>query len=212
MKSQDIGLLLKLRSMEIQEKQALMLQEQPLDDYGWADWNVAVAALSGLPLPESRRNPDYTARGLELETGISKTQINLSLKRCMDIGLAFRDRQHEVPRANAKALLEFLVYAVRYVFPARKGELTRGIGTAFSAPALRSKLLNAGEMELVWPDAYGKSMGQSVEPLFKSAPHAVKRDPVLYELLALVDALRLGQPRERKLATELLEARLLGQA
>lgn len=212
MKSQDIGLLLKLRSMEIMEKQALTLQEQAPQDPSWADWSVDAAALGKPSLPDDARQPDYTARGLELETGISKTQINLSLKRCMVIGLAFRDRQHEVPRANAKALLEFLVYAIRYVFPARKGELTRGIGTAFSAPPLRSKLLSAGELELVWPDAYGKSMGQSVEPLFKSAPHAVKRDPVLYELLALVDALRLGQPRERKLAAELLEARLLEQA
>ncbi|MNE92580.1 hypothetical protein D3C80_1903190 [compost metagenome] len=98
------------------------------------------------------------------------------------------------------------------MFPARKGELTRGTGTAFSAPMLREKLLNAGELDLVWPDAYGKTMGQAVEPLFKSCPRAVERDPVLYELLALVDAVRLGQPRERKLAIELLHERMVANA
>ncbi|MCY1382295.1 hypothetical protein D9M69_703050 [compost metagenome] len=55
-------------------------------------------------------------------------------------------------------------------------------------------------------------MGQAVEPLFKSCPRAVERDPVLYELLALVDAVRLGQPRERKLAIELLHERMVANA
>ena len=192
MKSQDIGLLLKLRAMEISQKRAGAL-EQEADE----------------SLTSDQALYDFTARGLEVETGISKTQLNLALNRCLDVGLAYRDRQTGMPRANAQALFDFIVHGVRYVFPARKGELTRGTATAFSAPMLRSRLLNAGELELVWPDAYGKTMGQAVEPLFKSCPQAVERDPLLYELLALVDAVRLGQPRERKLAIELLHERLV---
>lgn len=42
------------------------------------------------------------------------------------------------------------------------------------------------------------------EPLFKSAPYAVRQDAELYALLALVDAIRIGQPRERNLAIKLL--------
>lgn len=47
----------------------------------------------------------YTARALELQTGISKTQINISLKHCTQIGLVKADRKSGVPRANTKALL-----------------------------------------------------------------------------------------------------------
>lgn len=195
MKSQDIGLLLKLFSMEAGQK----LSSGELSPVG-----DLVSGGKGLV--------DYTTRGLEIETGISKSQINLSLNRSLEVGLAFRERKSGLPRANVQALFDFIVHGIRYVFPVRKGEVTRGTATAFSAPTLRERLLNAGELDLVWPDAYGQTMGQAVEPLFKSCPRAAERDPLLYELLALVDSVRLGQPRERTLAVELLRERMLGVA
>lgn len=212
MKSQDVGLLLKLLAMETSEKRSLAGSAKPSATFIWTDWEPDTDADEGMRHREDGLRHDYTARGLEVETGISKTQINLSLNRSIEVGLAFRDRQDGTPRVNARALFEFIAFGIRYVFPARKGELTRGIGTAFSAPVLRDKLISAGELGLVWPDAYGKTTGQAVEPLFKTSPYAVKRDRVLYELLALVDAVRLGQPRERKLALELLENRMVGEA
>jgi hypothetical protein len=45
-------------------------------------------------------------------------------------------------------------------------------------------------------------------PLYPKLPLAAMRDPALYELLALFDALRIGQAREREMARELLEERL----
>ena len=42
--------------------------------------------------------------------------------------------------------------------------------------------------------------GVTFEPLHKSAPAAARKDPALYELLALIDAVRDGRVRERKLA------------
>jgi hypothetical protein len=39
-------------------------------------------------------------------------------------------------------------------------------------------------------------------------PYAVRRDPELYALLALVDAIRLGNPREANLAADLLKAQM----
>lgn len=44
-------------------------------------------------------------------------------------------------------------------------------------------------------------------PLYKSAPQAARRDEKLYELLALVDAIR-GRARERDLAARELRKRL----
>ncbi len=50
--------------------------------------------------------------------------------------------------------------------------------------------------------------GFAVEPLYTSVPMAAKADPALYELLALVDTLRVGRARERNLAEEELKKRL----
>ena len=64
--------------------------------------------------------------------------------------------------------------------------------------------MTAGELVPVWPDPHGSTKGVTVEPLYKTVTGAVRRDSRLYALLALTDAIRLGQPRERNLAAELL--------
>jgi hypothetical protein len=46
----------------------------------------------------------------------------------------------------------------------------------------------------------GETRGFSIEPLHPSAPKVAVRDPDFYAVLALVDALRLGDNRERDLA------------
>ena len=182
MKSHDIGLLLKLISLQKQENLCVLKKGE----------------VAGL----------YTARALEHETGISKSQINLSLNRCIDVGLAKTDRQSGVPRVKVRALFDFIVHGLKYVFPAKPGEITRGIATSFAAPVLNQKLMSAGELIMVWPDAKEKTKGQAIEPLFKSVAYAVNRDPEIYALLALVDAIRIGQPREANLAADLLKKRL----
>lgn len=216
MKSQDIGLLLKLVALQQGEPDGQSRPEKawPLD---WQDWeDPDNGGLGEPPLTEvinHYKRQDYisscyTARALEQETGISKSQINVVLNRCYDVGLAKKDRHLGVPRANRRALFDFIIYGLKYVFPVKPRELTRGISTAFAAPVLKEKLMSAGEFVLVWPDARGSAKGQRIEPLFKSANFAVRRDPEMYALLALVDAIRVGQPREVNLATELLKKRL----
>lgn len=224
MKSQDIGLLLKLVSLQKQEEQ----ETQGYNEWGnaawpqdWADWehperieeNVARAAMLRQATNRSggRQNlltARYTSRALEQETGISKSQINLALNRCYEVGLAKVDRHLDVPRVNILALFNFIIHGLKYVFPAKQRGLARGIATTFAAPVLKGKLMSAGEFVLVWPDARGKTKGQAIEPLFISAPLAVRRDPEMYALLALVDAIRIGQPREANLASEMLKQRL----
>lgn len=100
------------------------------------------------------------------------------------------------------------MYGVKYVFPAKPGRLVRGIRTAFAAPVLEGRLFSAGEWLPVWPDARGNNKGLEVTPLFKTVGHAARRDPELYALLALVDAIRIGNPREANLAKDLLRQRM----
>lgn len=210
MKSQDIGLLLKLECLHKREKGVL-----PSIDSNWIDWEEEVIdddEQHGF-YHQSMNADDYiinqySTRSLALSTGISKSQVNLALRRCFEVGLAKSDRQSDLPRVHAKALLEFIVYGLKYVFPAKLGAVTRGITTSLAAPILEGKLISTGDLLPVWPDAQGDTKGQTVEPLFKSVTYAVRRDAELYALLALVDAIRIGQPRERNLATDLLAKRL----
>ncbi|GAA5443984.1 hypothetical protein Misp06_02164 [Microbulbifer sp. NBRC 101763] len=210
MKSQDIGLLLKLVSLQKREAQRGSDRARKAWPDDWQGWEPEDPPAGGDVLAQLGALPafEYSARGLAAETGISKSQISLSLNRCIEIGLAIKDRKLGVPRANTKALYEFILYGLRYVFPARPGRITRGIATAFAAPVLQEKLMSAGEFQPVWADARGNTKGMEVAPLFKSAPQAVKRDPEMYALLALVDAIRIGQPRERNLAAKLLKQHL----
>ncbi len=64
----------------------------------------------------------------------------------------------------------------------------------------------------VWPDPQGTVQGAAVEPLYRSVPGAARRDPGLYDLLALVDALRIGRARERNLAEKEISQRLTRHA
>jgi hypothetical protein len=54
----------------------------------------------------------------------------------------------------------------------------------------------------------GSQWGIAVEPLYPQAPAAAQQDAQLYGLLALTDSLRLGRPREVKLARQLVEQQL----
>ncbi len=60
----------------------------------------------------------------------------------------------------------------------------------------------------VWPDPNGSVRGQTLLPLYPGLPAAAKEDSKLYELVALFDALRIGQAREREMAGKMLAARI----
>jgi hypothetical protein len=211
-KSQDLALLLKLFSLQKQETSGRAEKTKLAWPYDWQDWDDESESYESLTLEdfgdELLRATVYTVRNLESETGIGKSQVSNSLRRCFEVGLAKKDRKSGVPRVNTKSLFEFIVYGAKYVFPAKPGQLVRGIGTTFAAPVLESRLFSAGELLPVWPDARGNNKGLEVSPLFKTVGHAVRRDPELYALLALVDAIRIGSPREANLAKDLLKKRM----
>jgi hypothetical protein len=73
---------------------------------------------------------------------------------------------------------------------------------------LKDLFVGPKELPPVWPDPAGRARGQTLMPLYPKLPAAAREDARLYELLALVDALRIGQARERNVAARLLEERL----
>src|SRR6516225_3221024 len=115
-------------------------------------------------------------------------------------------------RPNISALEEFLIHGLKYAFPAEHGEVTRGVPTSYAAEPLKSEVSSSGDLPPVWPWHEGNTRGVALEPLYKTVPQAALRDPWLYEVLALADAIRDGRARERKIAEHELVKRLRAHA
>jgi hypothetical protein len=140
------------------------------------------------------------------EMFLSASEVSKSLYRCRDAGLLYWTDLEK--RVNRPALLELLSHGLRYVFPPKKGSLTRGIPTATAVEPLKEYFPANTEPPPVWPYAEGTVRGLSFIPLYKGAPQAALLDNELYKLLALCDAIRDGRARERALAIDLLEKAL----
>ncbi len=212
MKSQDVLLLIKLICLEQREREQKRRHSETAELIKLGDINPSSQwqGWDDPPLQEPPVHKDsYSVRALQASLGISKTEIASALKRSQQIGLLRTDPDTQLPRVNSKALLGFIEHGLRYVFPVKPAEIVRGIPTSFSAPVLQEKLMSGGDLIYVWPDAFGNRKGQSITPLFRTVPGAVKKDSRLYEYLALIDAIRLGNARESNLANEILRGKVL---
>jgi hypothetical protein len=156
-----------------------------------------------LSLAESGR-PPYLQLANQLH--LYPSEVYASVKRARASHLVQSVEKDD--RLNRSALLEFLLHGIRYAFPAESGSPTRGIPTSYAAPPLRDLISDGGDLPPVWPYADGRVRGYSLTPLHKNVPEAALEDERLYELLALVDALRAGRSRERGLAARELTRRL----
>jgi hypothetical protein len=156
-----------------------------------------------------------TYAGLGEELAMSPSQVFRSVVRAEEARLLYRltgpprytkDQTRFWPiRENLK---EFLVHGVKYAFPVHRGGLVRGMPTAHAAPPLAQQIAESFDPPPVWPDPEGAVRGLEFSPLYKNVPAAARRDPKLYELLALVDAIRDGRAREREIAIDELEQRI----
>ena len=161
---------------------------------------VVLLKLSSYP----GRRPSLVRMAVDLI--LSSSQVHAALTRLAAARLVFKDAHDSRP--NAKAAEEFLVHGAKYMFPAIRGGVTRGMLTSYAAPPLNRQISGGSDLPPVWPLAEGTHRGVSLDPLYKTVPLAARADPVLYELLALLDALRDGRARERKLAERELVKRV----
>jgi DNA-binding Lrp family transcriptional regulator len=147
----------------------------------------------------------WTFASIAHELGLSPSAVHRGLERADKAGLYQAKRK----AINSAALVEFLLHGARFVFPPERGGEARGLPTAWAAPPLSGALVSSGDNPPVWPDAMGEVRGIAIEPLHPTVPDAVRRDPHLGELLALFDSIRLGDARERGLAGDLLEQKIV---
>ena len=143
---------------------------------------------------------------LAVELGMSPSEVHAAAQRALISRLAVRQDDTICP--NIRNLQEFLVHGIQYAFVPQRGEINRGMPTAYAAAPLNQYIVESNEPPPVWPDPEGKVRGESFSPLYKSAPVAAKHDAALYELLALVDAVRGGRAREREMAIKEISKRL----
>jgi hypothetical protein len=152
------------------------------------------------------RDANWTTRSLAEDLQIPHASIHRSLLRLNDAGLFdLRNR-----RVNLSQTEEFLVHAVKYMFPAELGGPTRGVPTGPGAAVLSARLAPSDDPPPVWPYHAGKNRGPALEPLHPSAIHIAKTDSAAAERLALIDGIRMGNARVRGVASKLLVDRLGG--
>jgi hypothetical protein len=134
--------------------------------------------------------------------GLSQSEVSEAVARCKYAGLLAPNGK----TVMKMALLEFLQYGLKYVFPVKPGAVVRGVPTSHSASPLKEDIQSTEAY--VWPYGKGAVRGHSIAPLYPSVPEAALKDEKLHQLLVLADALRVGRARERELAIKELKKRL----
>lgn len=147
-------------------------------------------------------NQDWRQITLAQALKMSQSEISQSISRARYSGLIDEGGKNVM----CQSFMDFLQYGLAVVFPAHPGAMVRGMATAHAAAPLKH-IIESNEV-YVWPWAKGESRGQGIAPLYATLPEAVLNDPKLYELIALVDALRIGRARERNLAIKILKEKI----
>jgi len=170
-----------------------------------------VLLLKLLSKPE---NLELSQNQLAVQLCMSVSEIHAAFKRLREAGLIqFSDKSSKAKLSLQlvySAIEEFLLSGLKYVFPAKTGEFIRGIPTSYAAPVLEKFFTQSQDPIPVWPYAEGSIKGLAVEPLYRSVPESLTQypDEDFYDLLALIDAIRIGRARERQMAAQLLQEKL----
>ena len=147
-------------------------------------------------------NQSWTQISLAKALFLSQSEISESLSRSKYARLIY-DKGRKVAR---EPFMDLLSFGVPLIFPQHPGNVVRGIPTAHSASPLK-EVIESSE-NYVWPYAKGHLRGHSIQPLYNSVVQAIELDSQLYEMLVLIDALRVGKVREKSIALNMLKDKI----
>ncbi len=142
--------------------------------------------------------PGLSQMDLAKKLRLSQAEVSHGLKRLK--GSRLLNIEGRVIRESA---IELLVHAVKYFYPAQLGAPSLGIPTAHANPDFKY-VKHRDEESYVWPYAEGKVKGISLKPIYSSLPYACLEDKVLFKIASLVEMIRAGRARERKIAEDAL--------
>jgi hypothetical protein len=131
--------------------------------------------------------------------GMTPSAVSVSLTRLRTARVLEPDG-HQVVLSK---VYELLGYVLPYLAPTEPGRLISGIPTAHTAPPLNAQIQS--DETYVWPKRNGTHRGQRIQPLMDDIPKLALKNEWLYQVFALVDAIRVGKAREITLARTLLE-------
>ena len=131
-----------------------------------------IAVLLKLTLPGAAES---SFQKLASELHVASSEVHGAVKRARLSGLM----QHDGPKkVNRSALLELLGHGMRYVYPAVRGELMRGVATSFAAEPSEERNSQIVEMKCLFGlMCLGKVRGYSFEPIYKHAAEAASSGP-----------------------------------
>jgi len=88
-------------------------------------------------LVKQKKNWSYNELAIELE--MSASEVHAAIKRALEVGLAVKHDEDIWP--HSRNLEEFIVHGLQYVFVPKRGELTRGLATAYAAAPLNEHIV-----------------------------------------------------------------------
>ncbi len=153
---------------------------------------------------------NWSQNSIAVELCLSPSQINSALKRLVACRLITPYHPPSKPQPIIQACEEFFIHALKYILPSKLGEMTRGVCTSYAAPSFKGEISLGSDPIPVWPYAEGQERGVSLMPLYSSVPKSISKypDPVFYDLLTLLDAIRSGRAREKQIAIKKLSEML----
>ena len=169
-----------------------------------------VVCLKLLLVSESQMPVSYAslAQGLRL----SPSEVHSAVTRAVKAGLLRKPLPgsgRTMPEPVRRSLAEFLTHGLKYVWPAERGAVTRGIPTCSSYEPVANDLNMAAEHGMIiWEHPDGQVRGEAIEPLYRKALDVCLTDPSLYRWLAMIDSVRIRTGREAAIASAWIEQKL----
>ncbi len=148
----------------------------------------------------------WTIREIAKSLNLSISETHSAIKRCKESGLY----DDGLKRPVISAIEEFFIHGLKYIFPVTPGTFDRGIPTAHSAYPLSQFFATEENDVYIWPYENGQYRGLCITPLYHTVPTIVENDIEMYALLSLLDGIRIGRVREKKIAIDELVKRLRG--
>jgi hypothetical protein len=155
-------------------------------------------------IADQKAKKDWSQNSVANELCLSPSQVNYALQRLITAGLLTPYRAPQKPQPIIQACIEFFIHGVKYIFPAKPGEISRGVRTSYAAPSFKGEIVLGQEPIPVWPYGKGEDRGVTLKPLYSNVPEAIIKcpDPLFYDLLTLIDAIRSGRAREKQIAIQ----------
>jgi len=150
----------------------------------------------------SLKKEDWLQIDLAMSLELSQSEVAKALARLSKAGLV------QGKRVNRSAALEFIIHAIKYMFPAEVGALAVGVPTAISSPMHEKIVVQDGTDVFVWPSLHGSRRGQVIKPFYPELAEAALKDSEFYGLMSAIEILRVGRARERNFAINYLEKKI----